>query len=117
MTMEIQSEVGITLTPEAARKLQNLLDERNEPDTGLRIFVSGGGCSGMQYGMAFENAPREQDAVFEFESVKLIVDPTSLQYLAGAQVDYVEDLMGGGFAIHNPNAVNTCGCGQSFRTC
>ena len=114
---EIQQELGINVTPAAAEKLQALLQQRNQVQGGLRVFVSGGGCSGMQYGMAFESEPREQDQIFETEGVKLIVDPNSLQYLMGATVDFVDNLMGGGFAIENPNAVSTCGCGSSFRTC
>lgn len=105
----------ITVTPEASQKIQSLIDERQEPTYGLRLFVSGGGCSGMQYGMAFETEPREQDEVFESEGVKLVVDPNSLQYLVGSRVDFVNNLMGGGFAIENPNAVSSCGCGHSFR--
>jgi iron-sulfur cluster assembly protein len=115
MTTDVQTQTTISVTPEAAIRLQNLLQEQEKPGYGLRVFVSGGGCSGMQYGMAFENEPREQDEVFETEGVKLIVDPTSLPYLEGAQIDFVDNLMGGGFAIHNPNAVSTCGCGHSFR--
>ena len=110
------AESAITLTPTAADKLQALLQEKGEPDSGLRVFVSGGGCSGMQYGMAIESETRELDEVFESEGVKLIVDPNSLMYLAGAEVDYVDNLMGGGFAINNPNAISTCGCGHSFRS-
>ena len=114
MTTEVES--AIILTPAAASKLSTLLQERDDPNCGLRLFISGGGCSGMQYGMAFETEVREYDEVFESKGVKLIVDPNSLMYLAGAQVDYVDNLMGGGFAINNPNAVSTCGCGHSFRT-
>jgi len=115
MSVDIQTQVVI-LTPLAANKLQTLLEERGEPDCGLRVFVSGGGCSGMQYGMAFEPEPREYDQVFESEGVKIVIDPTSLRYMAGARIDFVDSLMGGGFHIDNPNAVNSCGCGHSFRT-
>jgi iron-sulfur cluster assembly protein len=114
MTTDVQA--AITLTPSAAKKLQSLLQERDEPTSGLRIFVSGGGCSGMQYGMAFESDVRELDEVFENEGVNLIVDRNSMMYLAGARVDYVDNMMGGGFAIDNPNAISSCGCGHSFRT-
>jgi iron-sulfur cluster assembly accessory protein len=114
MTTEVES--AIILTPAAASKLSSLIQEQDDPNCGLRVFVSGGGCSGMQYGMAFETEVREYDEVFESEGVKLIVDPNSLMYLAGARVDYVDNLMGGGFAIDNPNAISTCGCGHSFRT-
>ncbi len=113
MTTDV--ETAITLTPAAASKLQSLLQEQDRNDSGLRIFVSGGGCSGMQYGMTIENEVRECDEVFEREGIKVIVDPNSLKYLAGSEVDYVDNLMGGGFSIQNPNAVATCGCGHSFR--
>lgn len=106
----------LTITPAAAQKLVKLLAEKNIPDYGLRVFVAGGGCSGMQYGMAFEQTAREFDAVVELHGVRLFVDPTSAQYLADATIDYVDNLMGGGFRIDNPNAVSTCGCGHSFRT-
>jgi len=112
---EVETQ-AITLTSAAAAKVRALLTERNLPDHGLRIFVSGGGCSGMQYGMALEGKPSEFDTVVEVEGVKLVVDPTSLMYLGNASVDYVDNLMGGGFRIDNPNAVSTCGCGHSFRT-
>ena len=112
---EVETQ-AITLTSAAAAKVRALLTEKNLPDHGLRIFVSGGGCSGMQYGMALEGKPSEFDTVIEMEGVKLVVDPTSMMYLGNASVDYVDNLMGGGFRIDNPNAVSTCGCGHSFRT-
>lgn len=112
---EVETQ-AITLTSAAAAKVRALLTEKNLPDHGLRIFVSGGGCSGMQYGMALEGKPSEFDTVIEMEGVKLVVDPTSMMYLGGVSVDYVDNLMGGGFRIDNPNAVATCGCGHSFRT-
>lgn len=116
-TTETEAETqAITLTSAAAAKVRALLTEKNLPDHGLRIFVSGGGCSGMQYGMALEGKPSEFDTVIEMEGVKLVVDPTSMMYLGGVSVDYVDNLMGGGFRIDNPNAVATCGCGHSFRT-
>ena len=114
MEEEIQA---IQLTPSAATKISGLLAERNLPNYGLRVFVAGGGCSGMQYGMAFEAEPRDFDTVIETEDgVRLFVDATSLMYLDGATIDYVDSLMGGGFRIDNPQAVSTCGCGHSFRT-
>jgi iron-sulfur cluster assembly protein len=106
----------LTVTPPAVHIIRTLLEQRNIPHHLLRVFVSGGGCSGMQYGMAFEEAPREFDKVVDVEGVRLIIDPTSLMYLEGATIDYVDSLMGGGFRIDNPNAVSTCGCGHSFRT-
>ncbi len=105
----------VSITPVAADKLRNLLAEKSIPDYGLRVFVAGGGCSGMQYGMAFEQEAREFDTVVELHGVKLIVDPTSAQYLSDATIDYVDNLMGGGFRIENPNALSSCGCGHSFR--
>ncbi len=109
-------EAGVTLLPGAANKIRSLLAERNLPDHALRVFVAGGGCSGMQYGMALEREAGEFDNVFELEGVKVIVDATSMMYLAGSTIDYVDNLMGGGFRIENPKAVSTCGCGHSFRT-
>jgi iron-sulfur cluster assembly protein len=119
--IETQFDVGIdvpalSVTPIAAEKIQELLVQRNIPNHALRVFVSGGGCSGLQYGMAFEANPQEFDTVIEASGVKLVVDPTSVMYIGGATIDYVDSLMGGGFRIDNPNAVSTCGCGSSFRT-
>ena len=85
-------------------------------DLALRVFVSGGGCSGFQYGMALEDNIRETDIVTEQHGVKLVIDEISINYLDGATVDYVDEIMGSGFKIENPNAVSTCGCGSSFRT-
>ena len=102
----------VTLLPGAADKIRSLLAERSLVDHGLRVFVSGGGCSGMQYGMAIEGQPGEFDTVFESNGVKVFVDPTSMMYLGGSTVDYVDNLMGGGFRIDNPQAVSTCGCGH-----
>jgi iron-sulfur cluster assembly accessory protein len=110
------AEEEITLLPGAADKIRSLLSERNLTDHGLRVFVAGGGCSGMQYGMAIEHEAGEFDTTIESSGVRVFVDPTSLMYLSGATIDYVDSLMGGGFRIENPNAVSTCGCGHSFRT-
>jgi iron-sulfur cluster assembly protein len=108
---------ALSLTPTAAGKIRRLLEEKNMPNHGLRVFVSGGGCSGMQYGMAFEAEAQDGDLVVEDYGVKLIVDPVSIFYLEGSSIDYIEDdLMGGGFKIDNPNAAASCGCGHSFRT-
>jgi len=106
----------LSMTLPAAEKLQKLLVEKNIAEYGLRVFVAGGGCSGLQYGMAFEKQASEFDTVVEAHGVKLYIDPTSAQYLMGASIDYVDNLMGGGFRIDNPNAVASCGFGQSFRT-
>jgi iron-sulfur cluster assembly accessory protein len=106
----------ISLTANAAAKVKGILEQEKEniPQGGLRIYVQGGGCSGFSYGMVLDEAA-DGDQVFEKEGVKVIVDPMSLRYLEGAEVDYKEDLMGGGFAIKNPNATSTCGCGHSFN--
>lgn len=108
----------ITLTPEAGAKIRALLLERNkDPETtGLRVFVQEGGCSGYAYGLKFESNPGENDRVIEQHGVKVIIDPVSAMFVEGARIDYVENLMGGGFTIQNPNASQTCGCGQSFKT-
>lgn len=105
----------INLTAAAAETVRNLLVQKNVPDYGLRVFVSGGGCSGMQYGMALEAEPRPYDHVFEQNGVKLFVDPTSMMYLGSAIIDYEDSIMGGGFKIDNPNAAAACGCGTSFK--
>ncbi len=112
----IEAEQVVTVTPAALTVIRTLLEQRNIPGYALRVFVSGGGCSGLQYGMAFEQAPREFDCVVDYDDVKLVIDPTSLMYLQGANIDYVDSLMGGGFRVDNPNAVSSCGCGHSFRT-
>lgn len=106
----------ITLTEAAADQLQKLLEDKGLAGHSLRVFVSGGGCSGLQYGMTFTETPMEGDQIFEDQNIKLVVDPTSSAYLMGAQIDYIDSLMGGGFRIENPNAVQSCSCGSSFRT-
>jgi iron-sulfur cluster assembly accessory protein len=111
---QVTTHPMITVSPLAADKLQSLLTEKNLPGYGLRVFVSGGGCSGFQYGMGFENTTEEGDFVFESSGVRIYLDNASAMYLEGASVDYVDSLMGGGFRIENPNAVSTCSCGQSF---
>ncbi len=113
-TEVLTTQPMVTLTPIAAQKLTALLAEKNLPGYGLRVFVSGGGCSGFQYGMGFENTTEEGDFVFESNGVRVYLDSASAMYLEGATVDYVDSLMGGGFRIENPNAVSTCSCGQSF---
>jgi iron-sulfur cluster assembly accessory protein len=107
---------GITLTPAAAQAVSELLSKRDVTGYALRVFVSGGGCSGLQYGMALEGNVREQDISFDCNGVKVVVDEISINYLNGATVDYVDSLMGTGFKIDNPNAISSCGCGSSFRT-
>ena len=109
-------EETIYLTDAAIGVIRNLLVQKNVPDYGLRVFVSGGGCSGLQYGMALEKEARPYDHVIESNDIKIFVDPTSMMYLNQATVDYEDSLMGGGFKIENPNAVSSCGCGTSFKT-
>jgi iron-sulfur cluster assembly protein len=106
----------ITVTATAAEAVQELLTKRELDGYALRVFVSGGGCSGYQYGMALENNIREQDNVYEMHDVKVVVDEVSINYLRGATIDYVDEIMGSGFKIENPNAIASCGCGSSFRT-
>ena len=105
----------VTLTPAAAAKLSEVRVQKDLPGAGLRVFVSGGGCSGLQYGMAFETTGEADDVVFESEGLPVFVDPVSILYLQGATIDFEDTLMGGGFRIENPNAVSSCGCGQSFK--
>lgn len=105
----------LVVTPLAATKIKELFEQRGLTDHALRVFVAGGGCSGMQYGMAFEGNPTEHDTMIETDGVKLVVDPTSLMYVQGAHIDFVDALVGGGFRIDNPNAVSSCGCGTSFK--
>ncbi len=106
----------MTVTPAAVNVIRDLLEQRQIPNHALRVFVSGGGCSGMQYGMAFEEKPQDFDEVVTVDGVRLIVDPTSMMYLRGATIDFIDSLMGGGFRIENPNAVSSCGCGHSFKS-
>ncbi len=106
----------ITLTPVASDKLHHIMTEKGIEKHSLRVFVSGGGCSGLSYGMTFAEGPELGDQVFEANGVKVVVDPGSFPYLEGAEIDYIDSLMGGGFRIDNPNAVQSCSCGSSFRT-
>ena len=106
----------VTITDIASEKLQNIMKEKSLDNYALRVFVSGGGCSGLNYGMTFAEAPETTDQTFEDNGLKIVIDPESSQYLMGAQIDYIDSLMGGGFRIDNPNAVQTCSCGSSFRT-
>lgn len=107
----------VTITENAAEKLGGILEQKGMKDThGLRVFVKGGGCGGMQYGMTFDDTTREGDQIYDHSGLRVLVDPTSLFYIDGANIDYVDNLMGGGFHIDNPNAVSSCGCGSSFRT-
>jgi iron-sulfur cluster insertion protein len=104
----------ILVTEAAAGKIRDLLAEEGKPESGLRVFVQGGGCSGFQYGLMIEESGGVGDQLFESNGVRLYVDPVSLSYLKGAEVDFVDTITGGGFTIKNPNASSTCGCGSSF---
>lgn len=104
----------LLFTDAAAKKVKELIDEENNADLKLRVFVTGGGCSGFQYGFTFDEAVNEGDTVVENGGVTLLVDPMSYQYLVGAEIDYSEGLEGAQFVIRNPNATTTCGCGSSF---
>jgi iron-sulfur cluster assembly protein/iron-sulfur cluster insertion protein len=103
----------IILTPRAAKQVQSMQAELNAPSKRLRVLVESGGCSGFQYGMSFDE-PKEDDAHFVSEGVPLVIDPTSLAYMQGSQIDFDDGLHGKGFEIKNPNAQSTCGCGKSF---
>jgi iron-sulfur cluster assembly accessory protein len=115
-SLEQTTTETIYITDEAIETVKNLLQEKNVPDYGLRVFVAGGGCSGLQYGMALEAEARPYDHVIEQGGVKIFIDPTSMMYLNQATIGYEDSLMGGGFKIDNPNAVSSCGCGSSFKT-
>ena len=106
----------VTLTDGALTQLKSLMHQQDLLDLGLRVFVSPGGCSGFQYGMRFEDTPMEGDWTDARDGIRLYVDEFSAQYLEGAEIDYVDELMGGGFTIHNPNAISSCSCGQSFTS-
>ena len=106
----------LVFTDAAANKVKNLIEEENNDELKLRVFVSGGGCSGFQYGFTFDENVQEGDTKIEKNGVMLLVDPMSFQYLSGAEIDYKEDLEGSQFVIKNPNATTTCGCGSSFST-
>jgi len=105
---------SLTFTDAAALKVSDLITQEDNPELMLRVFISGGGCSGFQYGFTFDEKTQEGDAHFENAGVTLLVDPMSMQYLIDAEIDYKEDLEGSRFVIRNPNAETTCGCGSSF---
>ena len=111
-----QAEAIVTITDKAAEKARALLKDRGQESASLRVFVVGGGCSGYQYGMALARSAEEDDIVLMQSGVKIVIDPESAQYLQGAEIDYVDDLMKSGFTIFNPNAVKGCACGSSFQT-
>lgn len=112
----VQEQTALSITPLAAERAKEILTRYNKPEAAIRVFIKSGGCSGYQYGMAVDERQLEGDTVVEMHGVRLVVDRMSLPLLAGAQVDWVENLMGGGFSVNNPNATSSCGCGHSFRT-
>lgn len=112
----VQEQNAISITPLAAERAKEILNRYNKPDAAIRVFIKSGGCSGYQYGMAVDERSLEGDTEIEMLGVRLVVDQMSLPLLAGSQVDWVENMMGGGFSVNNPNATSSCGCGHSFRT-
>ncbi len=112
--VQTHDPVVISMTTNAANKVKTLIAEEGNPRLKLRVFVTGGGCSGFQYGFSFDEAVNEDDSVISNHGAELLVDPLSYQYLAGARVDYVEGLQGAKFVVNNPLAATTCGCGSSF---
>lgn len=105
----------LTMTSAAAEKVRELIKQENDPALGLRVFVAGGGCSGLQYGMTLDEE-QDGDTIVSMGDIRVFVDDMSLGYITGSEVDYVDSLMGAGFTVNNPNAVSSCGCGHSFKT-
>ncbi|HEX5125806.1 MAG TPA: iron-sulfur cluster insertion protein ErpA [Rhodocyclaceae bacterium] len=114
MNAVIEMPDPFVFTDNAANKVKELIDEEGNPDLKLRVFVSGGGCSGFQYGFTFDEETNEDDTVLSKNGVNLLIDAMSYQYLVGAEIDYTEGIEGSQFVIRNPNATSTCGCGSSF---
>ena len=112
----VQQAQPITITAKAAEKVADFMKQEGNKALFLRVYVTGGGCSGLSYGMGFEEKADEDDAILEQNGVKLLIDSYSQRYLKGANVDYVESLMGSGFKINNPNVTKSCSCGHSFNT-
>ncbi len=113
-TAEVDNSSPVLFSDSAAVKVRELIEEEGNEALNLRIYITGGGCSGFQYGFTFDENVNEGDTVVEKEGVKLLIDPMSYQYLLGAEIDYKDDLEGSHFVIRNPNASTTCGCGSSF---
>lgn len=111
---EVRPKAPLTFTPTAIAKVKEIMAQQNPVPAGLRVGVVGGGCSGFSYSMSFENAPGMMDKSFNFDGLKVLVDATSLMYLNGCTVDYIETLEGAGFKFDNPQVKSTCGCGSSF---
>ncbi len=114
MNAVAEMALPLVFTDSAANKVKELIEEEGNPELKLRVFVTGGGCSGFQYGFTFDEEVAEDDTTMEKNGVMLLIDPMSYQYLVGAEIDYTEGLEGSQFVIRNPNATSTCGCGSSF---
>ncbi|HEB57682.1 MAG TPA: iron-sulfur cluster insertion protein ErpA [Gammaproteobacteria bacterium] len=114
MNTASQTEAPMVFTDAAAAKVRSLIEEEGNENLKLRVYITGGGCSGFQYGFTFDENVQEGDTELENGGVTLLIDPMSYQYLVGAEIDYKEDLQGAQFVIRNPNATTTCGCGSSF---
>ena len=109
-----QEPIAVRLTDNAAKKVKALVSEEGNPELKLRVYVTGGGCSGFQYGFSFDEAINDDDTIVSHDGAQLLVDPLSIQYLTGSSVDYIEGLQGSRFVVENPLATTTCGCGMSF---
>ncbi|MBX2807588.1 MAG: iron-sulfur cluster insertion protein ErpA [Cellvibrionaceae bacterium] len=114
MNAEVFTPEPVYVTESAVKKVRNLLEEEDNFDLKLRVYVTGGGCSGFQYGFTFDESVADDDALIEKEDIGVIIDAMSYPYLVGAQIDFQEDLQGSKFVVSNPNASSTCGCGASF---
>jgi iron-sulfur cluster assembly protein len=114
--MELTATKPLTITEAGAAKAREILAAGGQPGAAIRVFVKSGGCSGYQYGMAVDDRQLDGDTVVEDRGVRMVVDKMSYPLLAGSQIDYLENMLGGGFSVNNPNATSSCGCGHSFRT-
>ncbi|KAA3623746.1 MAG: iron-sulfur cluster insertion protein ErpA [Proteobacteria bacterium] len=114
MQTSATSESALRLSASAIKRVARLKEDKESPDLFLRVFVQGGGCSGFQYGFQFESEREDEDMLIEKDGVTVIVDPLSYQYLMGAEIDFLDDILGSRFVVNNPNASTTCGCGSSF---
>ena len=115
-TLTAPTVTMVNITDKAAEKAKALLISRELPEGALRVFVAGGGCIGYQYGMALARSAEDDDLVLMQSGVRIVIDPESAQYLKGAEIDYIDDIMKSGFSIYNPNATKSCACGSSFQT-
>jgi iron-sulfur cluster assembly protein len=111
----VQAPPVVTLSAKAAEMVRDILAKEDNDSLALRVYVAGGGCSGLQYGMALDD-PSDEDVTINYEGIRVVIDNESLRFIEGSEIDYVDSLMGAGFTVNNPNAVSSCGCGHSFRT-